>query len=137
MPEPQIRLTPQRHAVLDVIRKAMDHPTANEIFQRVQALHPGMAYGTVYTALKALVSHDLIQELKFGDDASRYDGRVEHHHHVLCRVCGKLGEVEIDLSDDQWAEVIAQTDFEIHTHHIQFVGYCLRCRTPKPQGERR
>lgn len=131
MPEPQIRLTPHRRAVLDVIRKTTDHPTANEIFQRVQVIHPGLAYGTVYTALKALVNHSLIQELKFGDNASRYDGRVEHHHHVQCRVCGTLGEVEIGLSDDQWAKVTAQTGFEIHTHHIQFIGYCPRCRLEK------
>lgn len=131
MPKPQIRLTHQRQAVLDVVRAATDHPTANEIFGRVQALHPGMAYGTVYTALKALVNHGLIQELTFGDGASRYDGRVEHHHHVLCQLCGKLGEIEIGLSDVQWAAVLKQTDFAIQTHHIQFVGYCSDCRRIK------
>lgn len=79
----QQRLTPQRRAVLEVVRRSEDHPIAAEIFQRVQALHPGIAYGTVYTALRALTSLGLVQELTFGDRASRYDGRIETHHHAL------------------------------------------------------
>lgn len=99
-----------------------------DIFRRVQAVHPGIAYGTVYTALGALVKMGLVHELKFGDGASRYDGRMEPHHHALCLECGALAEVEIALLRSQWAEVGDQTGFEIRHHHIQFTGYCPRCR---------
>lgn len=135
MQESKLRLTPQRLAVLEAVRQASDHPTALEIFRRVQAAHPGIAYGTVYTALNALVKMGLIYELKFGDDASRYDGRMEPHHHALCLRCGALAEVEIALSDGQWAQVTEQTGFDIQHHHIQFSGYCPRCRGKGGAGE--
>lgn len=128
MQENKQRLTPQRLAVLEVVRAAHDHPTATEIFQRVQSIHPGIAYGTVYTALGALVKMGVVHELKFGDDASRYDGRMEPHHHALCLGCGELAEVEVLLSDSQWSEIIKQSGYEIQHHHIQFSGYCPRCR---------
>lgn len=96
----QQRLTPQRLAVLEVVRRSSDHPTAADIFQRVQALHPGIAYGTVYTALRALTSMGLVQELTFGDNSSCYNGRIETHHHALCLSCGKLAEVELQLQND-------------------------------------
>ncbi len=127
MQKQTLRLTPQRLAVLEVVRQSHDHPAATEIFRRVQAVHPGIAYGTVYSALRALVNMGLVHELKFGDDASRYDGRVEAHHHALCLECGALVEVEIALSASQWSEVRNQTGFKIHDHHIQFTGYCPRC----------
>lgn len=133
MQESSPRLTPQRLAVLEVVRQANDHPTAMDIFQRVQAVHPGIAYGTVYTALGALVKMGMVRELKFGDDASRYDGRLELHHHALCLGCGSLAEVEVALSKSQWAEVTQQTGFEIHHHHIQFTGSCPSCRAKGSQ----
>lgn len=128
MHEHKSRLTPQRLAVLEVVRQANDHPTALEIFQRVQAIHSGIAYGTVYTALGALVKMGLVRELKFGDGASRYDGRMEPHHHALCLRCGTLAEVEVALSERQWVDVTEQTGFDLQQYHIQFTGYCATCR---------
>jgi len=122
------RLTPQRRAVLQVVQQADDHPTAGEVYQRVQALHQGIAYATVYNALDALVKMGLVQELTFGDRASRYDGRLEPHHHALCLGCGRLAEVEIALAPDQLAEVARQTQFALERHHIQFTGYCPKCQ---------
>lgn len=122
------RLTPQRLAVLEVVRQADDHPTANEIYQRVQTIHRRIAYGTVYTALSALVKMGLLQELKFGDSASRYDGRMEPHHHALCIGCGRLSEVEMALTPEQLASVAAQTRFTVQSHHVQFTGYCPQCQ---------
>lgn len=131
MSESRIRLTAQRRAVLEVVERSHDHPTANEIFQRVQSLHAGIAYGTVYTALKALVNEGLVRELKFGDAASRYDGRTEEHHHILCLDCGALAEVEVQLTPAQLAEAAAQTGYVVKQHHIQFSGYCPACQAKR------
>lgn len=123
----RLRLTSQRRAVLEVVRQATDHPTALEIFQRVQSLHPGIAYATVYTALRALVKQGLIHELKFGDNASRFDARLEEHHHMLCLDCGDLVEVDVTLTPEQVAAAVRQTGFRIKQHHIQFMGHCPKC----------
>lgn len=128
MSEAKVQLTPQRRAVLQVVRDANDHPSANEIYQRVQTIQPGIAYSTVYNALNVLVAGGLIQELKIGDQASRYDGRTETHHHALCLGCGILAEVEMALTERQWSEVAEQTGFAMKNYHIQFTGYCPQCR---------
>lgn len=129
-------MTPQRQAVLDAVRESRNHPSATEIFERVRRKHPHIAYGTVYSALAALVRAGLISELKFGNGASRYDARTETHHHALCTVCGRLLEIEVDLDRAQQAAAAKQTGFLITGHHIQFVGVCRDCQEGKRDAAR-
>ena len=56
-------LTPQRRAVLEVVRGSMDHLTANDVFAAARALHPTISYATVYNSLHYLTSTGLIREI--------------------------------------------------------------------------
>ncbi len=93
--ESTAKLTPQREAVLQVIRAREDHPTANEIFEAARAILPAISYATVYNSLRYLRETGLVHEINFGDSASRYDGITERHDHAICTNCGKL--VDFDL----------------------------------------
>ena len=60
---PALRMTPQRQAILDAVRASHNHPRAADIFERVRAVLPGIAFGTVYNALHALADHGVILQL--------------------------------------------------------------------------
>ncbi len=124
----EIRLTPQREAVLTVIRGARDHPTAAQIYNRVRESNPGIAYATVYNALGYLVKHDLVRELRFGDNASRYDGRLDPHLHVSCSSCGRLAEAEITMPPEVMHEAETATGYHLKGHVLQLFGICPTCR---------
>ena len=62
-----LRLTPQRQAVLDVLRTSPDHPTAQDVFDRVRRTAPGIGAATVYRALNLLVEQGYALELALGD----------------------------------------------------------------------
>src|SRR3970282_206178 len=94
----QSRLTRHRRAVLEVIRTSDDHPAAAQIFSRVQKKHPRVAYATIYNALNWLSRHGAIGEIKFGDEAVRYDWRTGRHDHLVCSRCGRLTDVAISLN---------------------------------------
>src|SRR5688500_13741636 len=81
--EPGLRMTPQRQAILDAVRSSHDHPRAADIFERVRAVLPGIAFGTVYNALHALADHGIFLQLSFGDDASLFDGSVDRHYNAF------------------------------------------------------
>lgn len=122
------RNTAQRAIILDVVEGSEGHLTAGEIFERVRRRDPKIAYGTVYRTLHLLAEHELIQELTFADQASRFDKRTDRHDHVHCTVCGTLMDVDVPVAS--FAEQVAreQTGFEVTRHHTVFEGVCPVCQ---------
>lgn len=121
------RNTTQRAVILAEVELAEGHLTAGEIFEQVRRRYPTIAYGTVYRTLHLLAEHELIQELTFADQASRFDKRTERHDHVLCNRCGVLGDVEVPVA--LLAEHVAQeqSGFTVTSHHTVFTGLCGEC----------
>ena len=121
------RNTTQRAIILAEVEQADGHLTAGEIFERVRRRYPTIAYGTVYRTLHLLAEHELIQELTFADQASRFDKRTDRHDHVHCTECGVLMDVDVPVA--LLAERVAeeQTGFEVHRHHTVFEGLCPAC----------
>ncbi|MDQ3453761.1 MAG: transcriptional repressor [Actinomycetota bacterium] len=125
---PAFRVTPQRAAVLDVVRQAHDHPTAREVYQRVRRRAPGIGFATVYRALNLLAKHGQVLELQLGDEAvARYDGNVARHDHVVCTRCGAVADVSVDLRDHITVEAAAASGFAVDAYELRFSGRCPSC----------
>ena len=118
------RNTAQRAIILEEVEHAEGHLTAGEIFERVMRRYPSIAKRTVYRTIKLLAEHDLIQELTFADQASRFDKRTERHDHVYCVSCGELMDVEVPVA--LLAERVAaeQSGYVVTRHHTLFEGIC-------------
>src|SRR4051812_28426193 len=132
---PVLRMTPQRQAILDAVRASHDHPRAADIYERVRAVLPGIAFGTVYNALHALADHGVILQLSFGDHASRFDGRVDRHDHALCTRCGELVDAVAPPTIDIVQQAAAQIGFAVHDYHTQLLGTCAACSHAADQAE--
>src|SRR5215207_6238386 len=116
---PALRMTPQRQAIVDAVRASHDHPRAADIFERVRAVLPGIAFATVYNALHALADQGVILRLSFGDHASRFDGRTDRHDHALCTRCGDLVDAVAPPTANMLRRAAAETGFAIHAYHTQ------------------
>lgn len=127
-PKSDFRMTPQRAAILEAVKGADGHLTAGEIFERVHARYPSIAYGTVYRTLHLFAERGLILEFPFGDEASRFDKRTDRHDHVRCTICGTL--VDVDVPEVLFARQVAseQTGFRIVGHQTVFSGICPTCQ---------
>ena len=125
------RLTPQREAVLQAVREVDDHPTANDLFARARKYLPGISYATVYNSLRYLREAGLVQELRFGDSASRYDAITERHDHAVCSECGKLVDFELAGSADLMQEAARKSHFQPESVHLTLVGRCPDCLEAK------
>ncbi|MGE9266613.1 MAG: Fur family transcriptional regulator [Verrucomicrobiales bacterium] len=76
-----LRMTRQRREVYSLLLQEKDHPTANEIFLRAQERVPGISLATVYNVLEALTAHNLVKQVNFEREPSRYcSNPVEHGH---------------------------------------------------------
>ena len=121
------RLTPYRAAVLEMLRSSHDHPTAAEIYRKVRRRRPGVAYATIYNALGWLTRNGLVAELKFGDEASRYDPITNRHDHLVCTRCGALVDYEVSLPRKIWAQAGRQHGFRVQCYRLELFGLCPRC----------
>lgn len=98
------KLTPQRRAVLDVIiENEGKHLSPEEIYDIVKENCPDIGLATVYRTLNLLEKIGVVCKMNFDDGCNRYElvhEEEDHqHHHLICRGCGKVEEVEDDLLD--------------------------------------
>lgn len=122
------KLTPQREAVLRVIRDRDDHPTANEIFEAARAILPAISHATVYNSLRYLRETGLVREINFGDSASRYDGITARHDHAICTNCGKLVDFDLNEAADLMRAAARKSRFKPERVYLTLMGLCPQCR---------
>lgn len=123
------RITPQRLAVLQILRQADDHLTAVEVFQRARQTMPGITEATVYRSLNFLVSHGLALAAHLGGNQLAYEFADRHHHHLICRQCGQSIEIDHHMLDELYQKLEQTTGFAIDSLHMTFFGLCPDCRT--------
>ena len=136
-----LRLTGPRHAVLEVVRSAESHPTAEEVHVLVRRRLSGVSLGTVYRNLRLLVGAGLLKELP-GPHA-RFDANTRAHHHFMCERCGNIIDVDAALTEPHGralsARVASRTGFSITNHRFELFGRCRECqkRSRGTRGRRR
>jgi len=117
--------TIQRLAVLDYLDQATTHPTAEEVYTGVRDRYPSIAKATVYNALDALKKAGAIRELTIDRGVARYDRDPHPHPHFLCRICGKLYDVDFPCPVQPGDEVSGHKVESVHTY---LYGVCAQCR---------
>ena len=123
------RITPQRLAVLRILAASEDHPSAEQIFEKVRAEFPTTSLGTIYKTIVLLKGLNEVLELGFPDGRNRYDGiKPFPHPHVICTKCGKIMDPELMGLDELEEEVSKKTGFIIQNHRLDFFGVCKECQ---------
>ena len=124
--EAELRLTPQRFAVLEYLTRAAGHPTADQIAAEINRRFPRASRATVYNALKALRDAGLVREVATEEALTRYESNVEPHHHFVCRVCGALEDVPADAFTPP-RSVKLEGGHEVETFEVVLRGRCAAC----------
>lgn len=122
-----VRLTPHRREVFEVLASSTDHPTAYDILDRVKSRSPGMSLATVYNCLEHLTTAGLIKLVHLERGQSRYCANLHEHVHFHCEKCGKVIDAHPAADFDPakfWnlpaGTTVARTDLAIH-------GTCSAC----------
>lgn len=128
-----VRITPQRHAVLEYLLTSMSHPTADEIYKALEEKYPNMSVATVYNNLRILREIGLIKELTYGDDSSRFDSNMNDHYHIICEDCGKIVDFHYPTLDEIESLAEKVSGFNISHHRMELYGKCEECADVKVQ----
>jgi Fe2+ or Zn2+ uptake regulation protein len=121
-------LTKQRATVLDVIRGADQHLTANEVYEDARRRLPGISFATVYNSLHFLRKEGLIGEVRFGGDAARYDRNLTSHDHAVCNECGKLVDLDLRTPPSLMKKAAELSQFDAYSVEVILRGTCPDCK---------
>jgi Fur family transcriptional regulator, peroxide stress response regulator len=123
-----IRVTAQRVAVAEVLASSKDHPTAQEVFERVREHFPHITLGTIYNTVNMLTEKGFVQALVFAN-GTRYDTNLLSHANLVCVDCGRI----VDAHDDDGVvtrlrdRVKTSNGFEVIGQRVDFYGVCPDC----------
>jgi len=122
-----VRITPQRHAILEYLIITVTHPTADDIYKALESKFPNMSVATVYNNLRVFKKAGLVNELTYGDASSRFDFSTSDHYHVICEECGKIVDFSYPGLDE--VENLAEhvTGFSVNKHRMEIYGICTEC----------
>ena len=120
------RVTPQRRAIIQFLLDNDSHPTAEQVFTRVQETMPDMSPATVYNTLHELVELGTLTELDLGLGERRYDVNLTDHAHLICLDCGRVEDIPYD--HEALALPAEHTHgFQVVDRRVIFRGYCPAC----------
>jgi Fur family peroxide stress response transcriptional regulator len=121
------KVTPQRLAIYKFISKRKDHPTADQIYQKLKTDYPTLSLGTIYKTLHTLKELGLIQELGFDIGRIRYDPDMELHINLICAKCGKITDYKDENLNKVWNSVIKNLEIEPSGQRIDLYYTCDDC----------
>ena len=126
--EKGFRLTPQRMALVHLIASSEGHPSAAQLYKRIQHQFSTMSQATVYKTLVLLKEMGQVLEIDMHDD-SHYDGnRIEPHPHLICEKCGKIMDGEADFLQSEIRKLETATGYTILHSQVSFFGICPDCK---------
>jgi Fur family ferric uptake transcriptional regulator len=122
------RSTKQRAAVSAVLEAVDDFRSAQELHDLLKKRGEAVGLTTVYRTLQALSDAGEIDVLRTDEGESIYRRcSAGHHHHLVCRSCGRAVEVE-DSQVERWADAVAKKHGFVDVHHtVEVVGLCGLC----------
>lgn len=89
-----LRMTPQRSLVHEVLRASHDHPTATDVFIRAKERMAGISLATVYNCLDTLVEHKLVRQVNLERSSTRFCANLNDHVHFHCEQCGAVADAQ-------------------------------------------
>ncbi|MEV5409003.1 Fur family transcriptional regulator [Thermopolyspora sp. NPDC052614] len=129
-----MRVTRPRVAVLRAVY-AHPHAETDVIIRAVRQELPEVSHQTVYDSLHALTAAGLVRRIQPSGSVARYESRVgDNHHHIVCRSCGVVADVDCAVGEAPCLDASDAQGFTIDEAEVIYWGLCPDCSTATAQG---
>jgi Fur family transcriptional regulator, peroxide stress response regulator len=123
-----IAATHQRHEVYQCVMDSKDHPTPEQICERVRREFPLISVATVYKCLHTFIDAGLLKAASLHHGSLRVEANLRRHHHLVCKICGSM----TDLAEEEVAppRILGPPPhgFQVEEITVDLVGTCAACQ---------
>ena len=125
--EAALRVTRPRLAVLNAVR-AHPHADTDSIISAVREDLPEVSHQAVYDSMHAMTAAGLVRRIQPSGSVARYESRVgDNHHHMVCRSCGLIADVDCALGEAPCLTASDDSGFSIDEAEVIYWGLCPDC----------
>jgi len=121
------RVTSQRLIILEALRDADRHVSAEQVLDAVSTRLPGLSLPTVYATLELFEEMGIVRRVSAGRGAVLFDPRRESHHHLVCRECGRVEDLDVAPRLDAVTSAAQRAGFEADATEVVVRGRCRAC----------
>jgi Fur family transcriptional regulator, stress-responsive regulator len=122
-----LRVTAPRRAVLAAVH-AHPHADTDALIAATRERLPAVSHQAVYDVLRALTSAGLVRRIQPAGSVARYEARVgDNHHHVVCRTCGSIADVDCAVGETPCLTASDDAGYSIDEAEVVYWGRCSAC----------
>ena len=122
-----MQVTAQRLAVLRAVSD-QPHRAADDIYTVVRSEIGAISRQAVYDALAALTDKGILRRIQPAGSPARYENRVgDNHHHLICRACGRMVDVDCAVGDTPCLTAADDSGYEVDEAEVIYWGRCPEC----------
>jgi Fur family peroxide stress response transcriptional regulator len=126
-----LRITHQRIEIFKALLKHTNHPTIEDVFDRVRRHLKTISLDTVYRTISTFEEYGLIRRVHHVDSATRLDVNISDHHHLVCKKCNEIEDFYWpDFDRLKPPKSISHWD-QIEFKHVVMSGLCSNCKKGK------
>jgi Fur family peroxide stress response transcriptional regulator len=131
--EHDLAATHQRRVIFQAVTAAPGHYSPEEVYAVVREQIPSISLATVYNNLKTFVEAGVLREVSPHHGSLRVDPRLEPHHHLVCRMCKSITDIDAEFLDPLRVRR-PPAGFTIEQFSVDILGLCSKCSSAKPQS---
>jgi Fur family transcriptional regulator, stress-responsive regulator len=125
-----LRVTAPRKAVFEEV-VAHPHADVHAIARAVRAHEGTISTQAVYDVLRALTAAELVRRIEPAGSPARFEARVgDNHHHIVCRICGSIADVNCAVGSAPCMDPHPDHGFVVDETEVTYWGYCPACSRP-------
>ena len=123
-----LKATGPRMLILAALEYDQNHPTAEQLFERLRQDYPSLSLSTVYQTLVAFLRAGLCRRVTGAGERLRVDGTPQDHDHAVCRVCGAIFDIERRLFPLPVPPAQLPYDLMVTGLRLEYEVICTTCR---------
>lgn len=123
------RHTFQKSIILDTLKHLGNHPTPSMVYDEIHKHYPKVSRATVFRVLAGECEQGNAQRVYTPGGTARYEYGVRKHYHIICRVCGRVADVDMNIPQYSPIDDISNAEgYAVENYIFEFVGLCPECR---------
>ena len=130
-----LRATSQRVVMHRLLRDRPRHVSAEELLSEASDSLPGVSLPTVYATLELFEQLGIVRRVNGGGGPLLWDTRAEAHHHMVCRRCGRIEDMDAPLDLERARRSAARSGFEPDRAEVVVSGLCVSCARTARRGD--